>query len=207
METLFIPAKRKLNLNIKKVEAISKKLPKNIALAYSIQYKKIAFEIKEILSKTKIITKLVQVLGCSKPNFPKETQAILLIGSGKFHATSLALETKLPVYILEHNHFEKLLKKDIDVLRKRQKTAYLKFLHADKIGVLISIKPGQQNLKKALEFTKKIKNKKSYLFIGNDINTNEFENFGLKSWVNTACPRLDMDNNSIINIEKLNLSY
>ena len=207
METLFIPAKRKLNLNIKKVEAISKKLPKNIALAYSIQYKKIAFEIKEILSKTKTITKLVQVLGCSKPNFPKETRAILLIGSGKFHATSLALETKLPVYILEHNHFEKLLKKDIDVLRKRQKTAYLKFLHADKIGVLISIKPGQQNLKKALEFTKKIKNKKSYLFIGNDINTNEFENFGLKSWVNTACPRLDMDNNSIINIEKLNLSY
>lgn len=207
METLFIPAKRKLNLNIKKIEAISKKLPKNIALAYSIQYKDVTSEIKKILSKTKTITKLVQVLGCSKPNFPKETQAILLVGSGKFHAISLALKAKLPVYMLEHNHFEKLLNKDIDTLRKRQKTAYLKFLNANKIGVLISIKPGQQNLKKALEFNKKIKNKKSYLFIGGDINTGEFENFGLKSWINTACPRLDMDNNSIINIGELNLSY
>jgi len=207
MEILFILAKRKLNLNTKKVGVISKKLPKNIALTYSIQYKDITSKINEILSKSHKITKLVQVLGCSKPNFPKETQAILVIGSGKFHAISLALETKLPVYMLEHNHFKKLLNKDIDELKKRQKTAYLKFLNADKIGVLISIKPGQQNLKKALRFAKEIKNKKSYLFMGNDINTNEFENFELSSWVNTACPRIDMDNNSVINIDKLNFGY
>jgi len=207
METLFIPAKRKLNLNTKKVGVISRKLPKNIALTYSIQYKDVASKINEILSKSHKITKLVQVLGCSKPNFPRETQAILVIGSGKFHAISLALGTKLPVYILEHNHFETLLKKDVDTLKKRQKTAYLKFLNADKVGILISIKPGQQNLKKALIFAKEIKNKKSYLFIGNDINTNEFENFELSSWVNTACPRIDMDNNSVINIDKLNFGY
>ncbi|MCK4553158.1 diphthamide synthesis protein [Candidatus Pacearchaeota archaeon] len=48
-----------------------------------------------------------------------------------------------------------------------------------------------------------MKNKKSYLFISNNINTSEFENFGLDSWVNTACPRLDMEDNRIVNISKL----
>ena len=204
METLFIPAKSKLKLNKKKIEEISKKLPKSIAIAYSIQYENLAFEIKNILSKSHKITKSIQVLGCSKPNLPKTTQAILLISSGKFHAISLASETKLPVYILEHNNFSKVSDKEIKEIEQKQKVAYMKFLHADKVGILVSTKSGQQNLKKAVEISRKIKNKKSYLFISNDIDVNEFENFGLNSWVNTACPRLDMDNNSIINMDKLN---
>jgi 2-(3-amino-3-carboxypropyl)histidine synthase len=205
METLFIPAKSKLKLNKKKVEEISKKLPENIAIAYSIQYEDLALETKDILSKHHKITKSIQVLGCSKPNLPKNTQAILLISSGKFHAISLASETKLPVYILEHNNFSKVSDKEINEIKKKQKVAYMKFLHADKVGILVSTKSGQQNLKRAIEISKKIKNKKSYLFISNNVNISEFENFGLNSWINTACPRLDMENNSIINMDKLNL--
>ena len=98
---------------------------------------------------------------------------------------------------------EKISREDVGVFEKKQKAAYVKFLNADKIGILISTKPGQQNLKKALDFKKSMNNKKPYLFIANNINTNEFQNFGLTSWVNTACPRLDMESNSIININKL----
>ena len=54
-------------------------------------------------------------------------------------------------------------------------------------------------------YIKKKLKKQSYLFICNNINTYEFENFGLDSWVNTACPRMDMEDNKIINIDKLNL--
>jgi len=203
MKTLLIPAKTKFLVNHSKILEISKKLPKNIAIAYSIQYKDVAFEIRKIISKNHKITKLTQVLGCSKPNFPKNTKAILLIGSGKFHAISLAFETKLPVYILDNYNLRKISKKDIEVLEKRQKASYVKFLNAEQVGILISTKPGQQNLKKALEFKKKLKDKKSYLFISNDIDTNEFENFGLSSWINTACPRLDMNALDIINIDKI----
>ncbi len=203
MKTLFIPAKIKSKANKPKILEISKKLPKNIAIAYSIQYRDIAFEIKNILSKIHKITKLVQVLGCSKPNFSKNTKAILLISSGKFHAVSLAIESELPIYILEHNILRKISKEDIESFKKKQKASYLRFLNADKIGILVSTKPGQQNLKKALELKKKIKNKRSYLFISNNIDVNEFENFGLSSWVNTACPRLDMNHNSIINIDRI----
>ena len=202
MRTLFIPAKSRLKINKSKILEISKKLPKNIVIAYSIQYKKIAEEVREILSKNHNILKFTQVLGCSKPQFPKNTQFILLISEGKFHAISLAIETHIPIYIFNNNNFDQISKQEIQNFEKRQKASYVKFLNANKIGILVSTKPGQENIKKALEFKKQTK-KKSYLFLGNEINHLEFENFPqIQSWVNTACPRLDM-NFSVVNLEKL----
>jgi len=203
MKTIFIPAKVKSKVNKSKILEISKKLPENIAIAYSIQYKDVALEIKKILAENHKVTKLTQVLGCSKPKFPKNTNAILLISSGRFHAISLAIESKLQVYILEHNHLQKISEKDIEIFEKKQKASYVKFLNANRVGILVSTKPGQQNLKKAMDFKNKLKDKKSYLFISNNIDTNEFENFGLGSWVNTACPRLDMNSTKIINVDRL----
>lgn len=203
MKTLFIPVRSKLNLEKHMISNLSKKLPKNIAIAYSIQFQDIALEIKKSLKKMHKITSTLQILGCNKPDFPKGTQAILLISNGKFHAISLAYETKLQVYLLDYNKLEKISKKEVEILEKKQKAAYVKFLNSKKIGIIISTKPGQQNIAKALEFEKKIKNKKSYLFIANNIDTTEFENFCLKSWVNTSCPRMDLNDSRIINLRDL----
>jgi len=204
MKTLFIPAKLKLEINNSKILPISNKLPKNIAIAYSVQYENYAKEIKNFLQKNHKIIKFVQVLGCSKLKFPKNTKAILLISDGKFHAISLACETELPVYLLENNQLIKISEKDVENLKKKQKGAYIKFLNAKKMGILVSTKPGQQNLKKALEIKNKIKNKETYLFISNNINTTEFDNFPeIESWVNTACPRLDMEDARIINMSRI----
>ena len=203
MKTLFIPAKVKANINKDKLKSLSKKLPKNIAIAYSIQYQDIASQIKSILPNN--ITQITQVLGCSNPNFPKTTQAILLIGSGRFHAMALAEETGLPIYILEKNKLSEISKQEIETFQKNKKAAYLKFLNADKIGILVSTKPGQEKLKQAINIRNNIKDKKSYLFISNNTNTSEFENFSeIQGWVNTACPRLDMDA-SVISSKDLNL--
>ncbi|GBE19993.1 putative diphthamide synthesis protein [archaeon BMS3Abin17] len=201
MKTIFIPVKIKTIISKSQLSDMSKRLPKNIAIAYSIQYIDMAKEIKSILTKKHNITKFIQVLGCSKPRFSKNTSAILLIGDGRFHAISLAYGTKLPVYIYR-TKLERILPKDIDVLKRNQKAAYMRFLNANKVGVLISTKPGQENLKKAIGLKKKLK-KNSYLFITNNIDTREFENFGLDSWVNTACPRLDMNDNSVVNMNKV----
>jgi 2-(3-amino-3-carboxypropyl)histidine synthase len=196
MKTLFIPAKSKIKLN----KSNLKGLPKDLALVYSIQYKEIAEQIKKILKPIAF----TQVLGCSKPKFPKQTKAILLIGDGKFHAKSLAFETKLPTYIYNNRTIEKITKKDTEQMEQNQKASYMKYLHADNIGLLISTKPGQQNLKRAIQFKNKSK-KKTYLFIENNLNTTEFENFPqIESWINTACPRMDMvKNSSIININQI----
>ena len=204
MKTIYIPAYSRSKVNSSKILEISKNLPENIAIAYSIQYEEIAEKIKQIiLSKKHKITKTIQVLGCTIPVLPRETQAVLLIGSGEFHAISLALETGLPIYILDNSNFKRISEKDIISLKLRQKSSYLRFLNADNIGILVSIKPGQQSLKKARIFKNSLKNKNSYLFIGDTINSKEFENFAqIQSWVNTACPRLDFDS-SVVNLNKI----
>ena len=201
-KTLFIPAQRKLKANKSKILEISKQLPNNIAIVYSIQFKDLANEIKQILSKKHNIIGVMQVLGCSQPKLPKQTQAILLIGSGKFHATGLAIETNLPIYILEKDKLCQISEKDIQNLKQKQKASYMKFLNAEEVGILISTKPGQQNLKQAIKIKKQLK-KKSYLFLSNNIATSEFENFGLDSWINTACRRMDMNDSRIINSDKI----
>jgi len=202
MKTLFIPAISKQELNKANLSKLTK-LPKEIAIAYSIQYINLAKQIKKELSNSYNITSFQQVLGCSQLKLAKKTKAILLISDGKFHATGIAIELKLPVYIYNNRGIQAITKKDIENFQKKQKVAYMKYLYANNIGVLVSTKPGQQNLSKALQFKKQSK-KKSYLFIANNLNTTEFENFPqIKSWVNTACRRMDMADNSIININQI----
>jgi 2-(3-amino-3-carboxypropyl)histidine synthase len=205
MKTLFIPAKINYDINEKKISEL--KLPKEIAIAYSIQHKEIAEKIKTILSKSHKITSLIQVLGCSKPLFSKETKAILLLSSGKFHAISIAAETNLPVYVLESDELRKISSEEVISLQNKKKAAYLRFLNSEKIGILVSTKPGQENLKQAISAKAKLKDKKSYLFISNNIDIREFENFpDINSWLNTACPRMDFDS-SISNLSDLDLSH
>ena len=58
-----------------------------------------------------------------------------------------------------------------------------------------------ETLKKKLEKS----NKEVYLFLSNNINPAEFENFPIDCWVNTACPRLDFDSRKIINAGDLKI--
>jgi diphthamide biosynthesis enzyme Dph1/Dph2-like protein len=203
MKTLFVPINAKISANFQKLEALLKPLPKNLALVYSVQYKEFAEDLKKELSKTHNILNFFQVLGCSNPHFSEDVDAILIITDGKFHAISLAYQTKKPVYILERDRLIKIPPEEVALLEKKRKASYLNFLNSDKVGVLISTKPGQQKLAKALSLKKKFENKKLYFFLSNDINLKESENFGLDFWINTACPRLDMDTSRIINIETL----
>ena len=204
MKTLFISALSKTSLEESKLNSLSKKLPKNIAITYSIQYLELAKEIKSILEKNHNITLFSQVLGCSKLKFPKETDGILLVSNGKFHATSLAYESSLPTYLYDNGKFTKIKESEIADFKRNEKVAYMKYLHAERIGIIVSTKPGQQRLSQARKFKKNLKDKKSYIFISNNIDVNEFENFpDIKSWVNTACPRMDLNQKTLINIDKI----
>lgn len=202
MKTLFVSAKSKIKKEGINLEENLNDIPKSIAIVYSIQFKDLALSIKSKLEKKYNITFFSQVLGCSKPKFPLKTKAILLISNGKFHAISLAYESNLPVYLFDHGNFEKIKQEDIDKIALLEKSAILKYLNAREVGIIVSTKPGQQRLAEAMSFKKSL-NKKSYLFLTNEINISEFENFGLNSFVNTACPRMDLVSNKIINLAKV----
>ena len=201
MKVLYIPTKQKnLELNLKKDQI--KKLPKKLFLAYSIQYQDLAKQIKSQLTKSKIkIEKFQQVLGCSKVN---TNLPILLVSTGKFHAQNLYLQTPI-LYMLDNNKIIRIPKSEVDRINARKKTALMKFLGAERIGILVTTKPGQENMKKAQALKKKLikQGKEPYIFISNNIDISQFENFNIDSWVNTACSGLAMDNPNIINMGDL----
>jgi len=196
MKTLFIEAKYQGKIKINKKDIA--KLPNKIGLAATVQFIGKINELKKLL-KTKKIFSAGQILGCniSKANKIKnKVDAFLYLGTGHFHAIALGLLGK-DVYIL--NPFDgiitKLDKKEIINYKKRKKTAMLKFLNADNVGVLISTKPGQSyDIKKLYSLERKYPKKKFYFFVADTIDINQFENFNfIQAWINTACPRLEED--------------
>lgn len=213
MKKVFISAISRIEPDYSKVKELVENIPeKKLAICYSNQFIEIAKKIKAAVDK-EIICEM-QVLGCSNPKFSSEVEAILIVGQGNFHPVSLAYETKLPVYVLENESIRQIEKEDVEKLEKKEKGAYLKYLHSKKVGLLISTKPGQQRLNEALKFKNNLKDtlsghknlqagKKGYLFIANDLNALEFENFPIDFWVNTACPRMDLNDIQLINLDKL----
>lgn len=204
MKKVFIAPKYKTEINLEKLKELAKDLPKNLAIAYSSQFLTSANKVRKALEKTHNLTAFVQVLGCSNPKLPEETSAILLVGSAKFHAVSLAYESKKDVFVFENNKLTKVKGAEVKVIEDREKASLAKYLHAENVGIIVSTKPGQQNLTRAIDLKNKIKNKNSYLYITNEINLGELENFpDIDSWVNTACPRMDLNDSSIINMNKV----
>ncbi len=203
MKLLFIESKQK-NFPDKVSIIEIKKLPKKLFLAYSIQYKDLAIKIKKQLEKEKIkVEKFQQVLGCSNI-YNKDKLPVLLIGSGEFHLINLYLQSPI-IYKLENNKIMRIQDSDIKRFTAYRKSALIKFLSAKSIGILVSTKPGQENIQKATDLKKILekKQKSVYIFISNNIDISQFENFDIGSWVNTACPGLSFDNPDIINYSEL----
>ncbi|MEK6904323.1 MAG: diphthamide synthesis protein, partial [Nanoarchaeota archaeon] len=99
------------------------------------------------------------------------------------------------------NDLTKIKQEEIDSYAKEKKGKVLSFLSAKKVGILVSVKPHQGNLKRALEFQEKLKGKKeSFIFLCDNLDPGQFENFtDIEIWVNTACPRIE--HKKIINLQ------
>lgn len=197
MKMMFVEAKR-LEKSISSVDLNFDSLPNKVLIAYSIQYKEFAEKVKKKLGKR--VSGFKQVLGCSSL---KSEQPILLIGSGKFHAVQLALQGN-KVYVLEGVHLKELDEKYIEKVKDKRKAAVSRFLAAESIGILVSCKPGQENLDKALKLKENLekKGKETKIFLADNIDLNELENYNLESWVNTACPALTSDSR-VVNLWEL----
>jgi 2-(3-amino-3-carboxypropyl)histidine synthase len=204
MKILYFETKRRKQQNASPSFNFSV-LPKTLLLVYSIQYKHLAQEIKERLLKEGFnITGFQQVLGCSKV---KSKEAILLIGSGKFHALNLAMQNPVPIYIYDSGNITQLDEKSINDLKEKKKGAFSKFLHANTLGIIVSTKPGQENLKKAQlvkeRILSKYPSKEISIILSEHITLQELENFPFDFYVNTACIGLFYDTNKIVNADDI----
>lgn len=147
-----------------------------------------------------------KVLGCDVSAAEKikdKVDFFIYIGTGEFHPLGVALKTGKEVIIANPltNTVSKISKDDVEVYKKKVKGKFLKFLNAKKIGILVSTKPGQYNLEKALALQKSLE-KPSYILLANNFKENELENYSnIDVFINTACPRINFGN--VINLMEL----
>ncbi len=144
-----------------------------------------------------------QLLGCdcSKEslNLKEEVDCFLYVGDGKFHPLALVYAQKdgFKEVICDDPIGRKMVvfgKKEVEAVLRKHKGSLLKFHTSKKVGVIVSIKPGQEQLKLALQLEKKHLGKKFYYFLDDKVSFDQLENFPfIDVWVNTACPRIGLD--------------
>lgn len=195
MQVLFVEAKAE---NFEKINpSFLKNLPKKIGLLSTVQYEDFAEQTKNDLEEAgKKVFLCKNITGCIFGNayeYKAKVDAFLLLGS-RFHALQLAKATKKDVFFSEGAITEKISLKEIEKIKAKRKAMLVKFFAAEKIGIIASIKPGQQNLHEAMKIKKALekKNKEAFIFISDEIRMEEKENFPCESWINTACPSLEM---------------
>ncbi len=218
MQRLFIETRYEGKLDLP--SGIILKLPPKIILAMPVQFIGFLNEVKSSLEKAGKKVALFQsrhgkypgqILGCDV--FPvinghfKDFDAFFYVGDGKFHPTALLYKNNKPVYcynpfnqkleILNNNHFEKL--------EKRKKGLLAKFLASGSIGILTTIKPGQNQSQKVEKLRVKLEEegKRVFVFLADEINFSGLENFNfIDVWINTSCPRL-VEDFKCLNIDDL----
>lgn len=180
-----------------------------IGVASTIQYLDMIDKVKkslESLGRNIIIPPRVgkvefpgQILGCEYLPLKKISNTVdcfLIIGS-RFHSLGACLSLKKPIFLLDP-----LLDKiePMEILRKKivkQRYALIsKAKSLNKFGILIGMKMGQFNNEAALRARELIKEcgKKTALIAINEISTETINNFAeVDVFVNTACPRVAID--------------
>ncbi len=199
VKTVFVPAKVK-NVDLSVLKKLKIK-EKRVGLVSAVQYLDYLNEAKKYLEEQgKEVEIAGQIIGCNAYNAIKiknKVDCYVFIGSGEFHPLELVDSTKVSnIYFVNPTTkvVSKFGKEDLEKLEKKRQGKIKKYLMADKIGILVSSKPGQEKLKKALEFAESCK-KEAYVFLDNEIDINRLEDFNdIKMWVNTACPRLEGNN-------------
>jgi len=139
-----------------------------------------------------------QVLGCSYHSLLKLEELVdcyLVIGS-IFHGLGLAIQTRKPTYAGDpHTQRVVNLEESVKSLLKSRYSYIQEFKRARRIGVLLSVKPGQKRVKLAVELKKIIEeaDKISEIVVVDDVREDYLLDLPHEAFVNTACPRLSIE--------------
>ncbi len=220
MDVLFLDAPYSGSVELSKdtLSHLKKKKYKTVALYASVQFVNNLDTVREQLRQNEInvITSHAdrtqvkgQLLGCDNyhnslnmsRDETKTADCYLYVGDGKFHPLALVYAQKDMHEMKEIICNDPLAKKmslmgaaDIKKILLKYRASLMKFLTAKTIGVIVTIKPGQEQFRPSLVLEKRYADKKFYYFIDNVVSFDQLENFNfIDVWVNTACPRVGFD--------------
>jgi 2-(3-amino-3-carboxypropyl)histidine synthase len=197
MKVKYIFAKRYVDV----VPVLKKTIPYikgSVGIITTIQYLHLMKEIKDFFDKHDIPCEaLGQVLGCNiKVTEKSKAETILFFGDGLFHPKGMALKEKKYVIMADpvSNTVRQLTKKEIETFENRRYAGLAKFYASKNIGVLVTLKPGQEQVHAALELKDRFPDKNMYILVYDDLNWNSLEDFPfIECFVNTMCPRIAYD--------------
>jgi 2-(3-amino-3-carboxypropyl)histidine synthase len=132
-----------------------------------------------------------QVLGCCF-TAARETGAavILFVGTGVFHPVGIALATKARVIALDPLTGT-VQEVNADALLRRRFAVIEKARQAERIGIILSTKSGQQRPDLARRLA--ALSERAVILTMQEVSPDELLNLGFGCYVNTACPRLAYD--------------
>jgi 2-(3-amino-3-carboxypropyl)histidine synthase len=211
--TVYVEARATVTVD----DAVEQAIPllnkwSKIGLATTVQHVQALDHAREILvrtGKTVVIGDAGrinysgQVSGCDYSNvksIANDVEAFLFIGGGQFHALGIALTTSKPTLIADP--YEKRaysIDAEAQKILKRRWACIEEAEHAKTFGVLVGLKPGQKRLDEALKIKEIIEKngKTACLFAIREILSEELREFPtVDTFVNTACPRLSIDDAS-----------
>lgn len=216
MDVLFLeaPYSGKVELAPETLQYLKQKKYTKVGLYASVQFCNQLDLVKEQLQQAQIKNfssrpdrthVSTQLLGCDVYHDSlKSKEAVdcyLYVGDGKFHPLALVYLQKDATELKEiicndpiQQSMELVTIANVKTILQKYKASLLKFLAADTIGIIITIKPGQEHLQPSFALEKKYPQKKFYYFIDNVVSFDQLENFNfIHVWVNTACPRIGFD--------------
>jgi 2-(3-amino-3-carboxypropyl)histidine synthase len=207
---IYVPLEYKLKKLNKFLEKISnyliEKKIKKIGFVTTIQYINYLKIIRENLEEkgikvnSNVGEKTInsQVLGCNYSSVPNE-ENILYFGDGLFHPLGIHFATGKEVIIANPLTLEikKLDKEKNDFLRKRI-LLIEKAKEVKSYGILVSTKLGQNNIVLAKKIKKQLEEKGKIVRIFTMDFISEEKLLGIKvgAYINTACPRISIDDYS-----------
>lgn len=223
MKTMFVPCfstiKLKRSLMKKALEKL--KLYGSVGLVAAVQFIPQLSVLEQYLAGKKETQRAYgkrtelksQILGCDVAAAQKlDVDCYLYLGTGNFHPLLVAARTGKPTVVLNpvseklslvHEKEASRLITKITVMRERVLGAY-------RIGIIVSTKPGQNRLKRAIFLKKKLEaeGKKVFVFVANEIVPESLLDFpDIEAWINTACYRLIDDSERferpIVNLDDL----
>jgi 2-(3-amino-3-carboxypropyl)histidine synthase len=209
-QVLYIEAKAKVSPQV----AVERAIPflenwSKIGLVTTVQHVHTLEEAKKLLLKSGKTVAIGdaghvkysgQVTGCDYTNakaVSKEVEAFLLIGGGRFHAIGVALATVKPTIVA--NPYEGRaynVDKEVRKIVNQRWGSISEGKEAKKFGVLIGLKSGQRRLELAMGIKEKLEKsgRNTTLLALREITPEALFQFPrIEAFVNTACPRVSID--------------
>jgi len=207
---IYIEAKVNLSLESAVRKGLSLLKPwKRIGLVTTVQHIDKLGEVRKVLlqaGKSVVIGDAGhslyagQVIGCDYSNAQavmNDVDAFLFVGGGRFHAVGVALATSKPTIVADP-YERRAFSVDADAqrIRRQRWTSIEEAKKGERFGVIIGLKSGQKRMEEALQIRDKLKmaGKKTTLLAVREVTPEALMEFPtLNAYVNTACPRVSLD--------------